>query len=317
MIQTTQPLKIFSGSSNPNLTKEIANLLDVPLGPVNIKRFSDQEVFVEVGENVRGADVFVVQSTCQPANENIMELLVLIDALRRASANSICAVMPYYGYARQDRKTQPRTSITSKLVANLIVSSGATRVLSVDLHAGQIQGFFDIPFDHLFAMPVLLKDIMKRVNPSETVIVSPDAGGVERVRSYAKRVKCGLAIIDKRRPEANVSEVMNIIGEVGGKTAILIDDMVDTAGTLTQAADAILKRGAKNVLAYASHAVLSGPAINRIRESSLDKVILTDSIPLKENAKDCDKIEVRTIAPILSKAIKRIHCGESVSSLFV
>ena len=313
-----QSIKVFPGTSNPDLALKISELLDVPLGAMRSMRFSDGEMYVEVGENVRNSDVYIVQSTCTPANENLMELLITIDALKRASAKSICAVIPYYGYARQDRKVAPRTPITSKLVADLLCAAGASRVLSVDLHAGQIQGFFDIPFDHLFAKPVLLGHMREEFeNCDEAVIVSPDAGGVERARSCAKRLGMGLAIIDKRRPKANIAKIMNIVGEVEGLDAILLDDMVDTAGTLTEAARALKEKGARRVLAYSTHPVLSGPAIERLVDSPIEKLIVTDTIPLTEEAKKCGKIEVLSIAPLLAKAMRRIHLGESVSSLFV
>ncbi len=313
-----QSIKVFPGTSNPDLALKISELLDVPLGAMRSMRFSDGEMYVEVGENVRNSDVYIVQSTCTPANENLMELLITIDALKRASAKTICAVIPYYGYARQDRKVAPRTPITSKLVADLLSAAGASRVLSVDLHAGQIQGFFDIPFDHLFAKPVLLSHMRAEFeNLDEAVIVSPDAGGVERARSYAKRLGMGLAIIDKRRPKANIAKIMNIVGEVEGLDAILLDDMVDTAGTLTEAARALKEKGARRVLAYSTHPVLSGPAIERLVDSPIEKLIVTDTIPLTDEAKKCGKIEVLSIAPLLAKALRRIHLGESVSSLFV
>ena len=313
-----QSIKVFAGTSNPDLARKISELLDVPLGAMRSMRFSDGEMYVEVGENVRNSDVYIVQSTCTPANENLMELLITIDALKRASAKTICAVIPYYGYARQDRKVAPRTPITSKLVADLLSAAGASRVLSVDLHAGQIQGFFDIPFDHLFAKPVLLSHMREEFdNFDEAVIVSPDAGGVERARSYAKRLGMGLAIIDKRRPKANIAKIMNIVGEVEGLDAILLDDMVDTAGTLTEASRALKDKGARRVLAYSTHPVLSGPAIERLVDSPIEKLIVTDTIPLTEEAKNCGKIEVLSIAPLLAKALRRIHLGESVSSLFV
>ncbi len=312
-----QSLKVFAGTSNEPLANAICEYLDVPLGDMNIVRFSDGEIFVECGDNVRGVEVFVVQSTCSPSNENLMELLIMIDALKRASADSICAVIPYYGYARQDRKVQPRTPITSKLVADLLTAAGASRVLSIDLHAGQIQGFFDIPFDHLYAMPVLLDDMHEKFDPNETVVVSPDAGGVERARAYAKRLGSTLAIIDKRRPSPNVAKVMNIIGDVEGKHAVLVDDIIDTAGTMTEASSALMERGAKSVVAYATHPVLSGPAIERISGSALESVFVTDTIPLHEAARKCEQIKVLTCAPLLAKAMRRIHFGESVSSLFV
>jgi ribose-phosphate pyrophosphokinase len=313
-----QSIKVFAGTSNPELACKISELLDVPLGSMRSMRFSDGEMYVEIGENVRNSDVYIVQSTCTPANENLMELLITIDALKRASAKTICAVIPYYGYARQDRKVAPRTPITSKLVADLLSAAGASRVLSVDLHAGQIQGFFNIPFDHLFAKPVLLGHMREEFdNLDEAVIVSPDAGGVERARSYAKRLGMGLAIIDKRRPKANIAKIMNIVGEVEGLDSILLDDMVDTAGTLTEASRALKDKGARRVLAYSTHPVLSGPAIERLVDSPIEKLIVTDTIPLSEEAKKCGKIEVLSIAPLLAKALRRIHLGESVSSLFV
>lgn len=273
-------------------------------------------MFVEIEDNVRGADVYVVQSTCSPANEHLMQLLIMIDALRRASARSICAVLPYYGYARQDRKVAPRTPITAKLVSELITAAGTTRVLAVDLHAAQIQGFFSVPFDHLFAMPVLLEHMRRNYSPQTAVIVSPDAGGVERARAYAKRFGGSLAIIDKRRPMPNVARIMNIIGEVDGLDCIILDDMIDTAGTLSEAAYALKAKGAQRIVAYATHPVLSGPALERLEQAPLEKVIVTDSIPLSQTACACSKIEVLSIAPLLAKALRRIHLGESVSSLF-
>jgi len=312
-----QNIKIFAGSSNTELARQICLALEVPLGEVKIIRFSDGEMFCEIGENVRGAEVFVVQSTCSPANEHIMELLIMIDALKRASAKSICAVIPYYGYGRQDRKVAPRTPITAKLVSNLITAAGATRVLAVDLHAGQIQGFFDIPFDHLYAMPVLLEHMKANFPAESTVVVSPDAGGVERARAYSKRLNAPLAIVDKRRPQPNVAKVMNIIGDVKGLDALLLDDMVDTAGTITEAAAALMAAGARSVSAYVTHAVLSGPAVARIETSPLTSVVLTDTIPLGERARACKKIVVLSTAGLLAKALRRIHLGESVSLLFV
>lgn len=308
--------KIFTGSSNKALAEEVVTRLDLAVGRCNVGRFSDGEINVEINENVRSADVFVIQSTCSPTNENLMELLIMIDALKRASAEDICAVIPYYGYARQDRKVAPRTPITAKLVADLIASAGATRVISVDMHAGQIQGFFNVPFDHLFSMPVLLGHMRNQLG-SDVVIVSPDAGGVERARAYSKRLNAGLGMIDKRRPKANVSEVMNVIGDVEGKDCVLLDDMIDTAGTLTAAARALKQRGAQRILAYATHPVFSGPAIDRISESEIDKVVVTNTIPLRDNAKACPKIEAVSVAPLLAEAIRRIHHGDSVSSLFV
>ncbi len=312
-----QHIKIFAGSSNPQLARKICEGLDVPLGSARNVRFSDGEMFVEIGENVRGAEVFVIQSTCSPANDHIMELLIMVDALKRASAKSICAVMPYFGYARQDRKVAPRTPITAKLVSDLINAAGATRVLSVDLHAGQIQGFFNIPVDHLYAMPVLLEHMRVSHPPEESVIVSPDAGGLERARAYSKRHGGTLAIVDKRRPQPNVAKIMNLIGEVKGLDAILVDDMIDTAGTLTEAANALLEKGARRVFAYATHPVLSGPAVDRIEKSPIEKVVVTDTIPLNPAAAASSKIEALSTASLLAKALRRIHLGESVSSLFV
>jgi len=309
-------LKIFTGNANPALAQEICRHLSVPLAQATVKSFSDGEIMVEINENVRGRDVFVVQSTCQPANHNLMELLVMIDALKRASAARITAVIPYFGYARQDRKVAPRTPITSKLVADLIATAGAQRVLCVDLHAGQIQGFFNIPVDHLYAAPAVLEDVKARFT-EELVVVSPDAGGTERARAFAKRLNAGLAIIDKRRSGANVSEVMHIIGDVDGRTCIIVDDMIDTAGTLCQAAAALKAHGAGDVYATATHAVLSGPALERINESDLKEVLVCNTIPTEEKVKNCSRLRTISVANILAEAIRRIHGDESVSSLFV
>ncbi len=307
---------LFSGNANHALATAISAYLETPLAKIKIQRFSDGESFCEINENVRGVDAFVIQPTCSPVNDNVMELLIICDALRRASAGSITAVIPYYGYARQDRKIAPRTPITSKLVADLIVASGVTRVVSVDLHAGQIQGFFNIPFDHLYAMPVVLDDYLRKNFDSQAVFVSPDAGGVERARAYSKRLNASLAIIDKRRERANVSEVMNLIGDVRGKDCIIIDDMIDTAGTLAGAAKALTDHGARRVVACATHGVLSGPAVQRISESSLAEVVVTDTIPLSPEAQAVPKIKQVSIARLLGEAIKRIHSSDSVSSLF-
>ena len=309
-------LKIFTGNANPAFAQEICRHLSVPLAQATVKSFSDGEIMVEINENVRGRDVFVVQSTCQPANHNLMELLVMIDALKRASAARITAVIPYFGYARQDRKVAPRTPITSKLVADLITTAGAQRVLCVDLHAGQIQGFFNIPVDHLYAAPAVLEDVKARFT-EELVVVSPDAGGTERARAFAKRLNAGLAIIDKRRSAANVSEVMHIIGDVDGRTCIIVDDMIDTAGTLCQAAAALKAHGAGDVYATATHAVLSGPALERINESDLKEVLVCNTIPTEEKVKNCSRLRTISVANILAEAIRRIHGDESVSSLFV
>lgn len=309
-------IKLFSGTCHPELAQEIAEHLKLPLAETSLKRFADGEIWVEIKENVRQRDAYIIQPTSNPANENLMELLVMIDALRRASADTITAVIPYYGYARQDRKTQPRVPISAKLVADLLTAAGTDRVVSVDLHAGQIQGFFDIPFDHLYALPVFLNHFDKY--PMENpVVVSPDTGGAERARAYAKRIGCGIALIDKRRPKPNVSEVMNVVGEVKGKNCILVDDIVDTAGTLTSAADSLIQEGATSVTAFCTHGVLSGPAIERIEASQLECLWVSNSIPLTEAAKKCSKIKTLSIAPLLSQSISRIASGESVSSLFV
>jgi ribose-phosphate pyrophosphokinase len=315
-----RPICLFSGNANPALAEGIAKHLDKPLARVKVQRFSDGETAVEVGENVRGIDTFIIQPTSAPANDSLMEVLILSDALRRASAGSITAVMPYFGYARQDRKVAGRTPITAKLVADLIVTAGIERVVTVDLHAGQIQGFFNIPVDNLYAMPVLLEALRQElgmVSPTEAVMVSPDAGGVERARAYARRLDSSLAIIDKRRERANVSEVMNIIGDVEGRDCFILDDMIDTAGTLVNAAKALRDRGARKIVAVATHAVFSGPAIARIAESPLERVIVTDSIPLREEGKACAKIRQVSVARLLAEAIRRIHASDSVSSLFV
>ena len=309
---------IFAGNANPPLANAIAQYLELPIGRAKLSRFSDGEVFAEVQENVRGVDVYIVQPTCAPVNDNLMELLVMADALKRASAGSISAVMPYYGYARQDRKVAPRTPITAKLVADLITSAGVDRVVAVDLHSGQIQGFFNKPFDHLYAMPVFLEFLSAKFAGGEApVFVSPDAGGVERTRAYAKRIGADLAIIDKRRERANVSEVMHIIGDVEGRVCVLLDDMIDTAGTLTNGAQALVKAGARSVMAAATHAVLSGPAVERIKASPLVQVVVTDTVPLRPDAVATGKFHVLSVAGLLGEAIKRIHNGDSVSSLFV
>jgi len=309
-------LKIFSGNSNIPLAREICGHLAVPLGSAKVKNFSDGEIMVEIGENVRGRDVYVIQSTCAPTNNNLMELLVMTDALKRASAARITAVIPYFGYARQDRKVAPRTPITSKLVADLIATAGIDRVLTMDLHAGQIQGFFNIPVDHLYAAPVILDEIRARFT-ERVVVVSPDAGGTERARAFAKRLDAGLAIIDKRRSGPNVSEVMHIIGDVAGEICIIVDDMIDTAGTLCQAAKALKEKGAREIYACATHPVLSGPALERINESCLKEVVITNSIPMDEKLPLCPKLRVLSVAELLAEAIRRINSDESVSSLFV
>lgn len=309
-------IKVISGNAHRALAGSVAKHLGVELCDVLVTTFSDGEIMLQINENVRGYDVFVIQPTCAPVNDNIMELLLMMDALKRASARRITAVIPYYGYARQDRKVQPRVPISSKLVANIIVASGANRVLTVDLHAAQIQGFFDIPVDHLYASPVLL-DYIKRSEFKSLVVVSPDAGGVERARAFAKRLDASLAIIDKRRERANVSKVMNVIGDVKGKDTILLDDLIDTAGTIVQAAGALKEQGARRVFAACTHAVLSGPAIDRINDSVLEELIVTDTIPLDSKKEKCKKLTVLSIAPLLAEAIKRIHEESSISSLFV
>ncbi len=308
-------LKLFTGNANRPLAEEIAGRLGVPLASAEVSRFSDGEVFVQINENVRGADVFVIQPTCPPVNDTLIELLVMLDALKRASAQRITAVLPYYGYARQDRKAQPRVPISAKLVADLLTTAGAHRVLAMDLHSGQIQGFFNIPVDHLFAAPVLI-DYLGEKGLEDPVVVAPDAGGVERARAIAKRLRAGLAIIDKRREGANVSLFMHLIGDVKGREVIIIDDMIDTGGTLIQAVDAVKREGAWRVLACGVHPVFSGPAIARIEGSPLEEVIVTNSIPLSPE-KRIAKIVVLSVANLLSEAIRRTHDEESVSTLFV
>ncbi len=310
-------IKLLSGNSNRPLAKEIAEHLGETLTNTAVTAFSDGEIMVQINENVRGADAFVIQPTCTPVNHSIMELLLIIDALRRASASRITAVIPYYGYGRQDRKVQPRVPISSKLVANLIETAGTHRVLAMDLHAGQIQGFFDLPVDHLYATPVLLDYIRARYHNGDLVVVSPDAGGVERARAFAKRLGCSLAITDKRREKANVSQIMNVIGNVQGKDALILDDMIDTAGTTVQAAEVLMDKGAKSVSLACTHAVLSGPAVERLNGSPLNEVIVTNTIPLDSKKEQCSKIVVLSIAKIFAEAIKRIHEESSISSLFV
>jgi ribose-phosphate pyrophosphokinase len=308
-------MKVFTGNANRPLADAICQRLNIPLSQAEVRTFSDGEVFVEIGENVRGQDIFVIQPTCTPVNDHLMELVIMVDALRRASARRITAVLPYYGYARQDRKVAPRVPITAKVVAEMLMVVGVRRVLTMDLHAGQIQGFFNIPVDNLFAAPVLLKYLTGKFE--NIIMVSPDAGGTERTRAFAKRLNSGLAIIDKRRERANECNAMNVIGDVAGKTAVLLDDMVDTAGTLCSAADILMQKGAKAVYAFCSHGVLSGPAIERLEASKIVKLVITDSIPLNGKAAQCSKIKVLSIAPLLADAIDRIHNEDSVSSLFV
>lgn len=309
-------MKLFCGNSNPRLTEDIANYLNVPLGKATVRRFADQEVFVEIQENVRGKDVFVLQSTSYPANDHLMELLIMIDALRRSSARRITAVIPYFGYARQDRKPGPRTPISAKLVANLITEAGANRVLTLDLHAGQIQGFFDIPTDNLYAVPVIARDVKAHYSTENVMVVSPDVGGVVRARSLAKRIDSLLAIVDKRRERPGESEVMNIIGDVIGKDCLLLDDIVDSGGTLCNAAEALLVKGAKSVTAYITHGVLSGGAVSRIAGSKLKELVITDSIQPTAAVEQATNIRVLSIASLIGEAISRTAAEQSVSSLF-
>ncbi|MEQ8151825.1 MAG: ribose-phosphate pyrophosphokinase [Smithellaceae bacterium] len=309
-------IKIFSGNANIPLAKKICDNLGIPLGKANVTTFSDGETRVEIDENVRGMDVFVIQPTCSPVNVTCMELLIMIDALKRASAGRITTVIPYYGYSRQDRKVAPRAPISAKLLADLITTAGANRVLSIDLHAGQIQGFFNIPVDNLFATPVLL-EYMKKKYVDNTVVVSPDTGGVERARAFGKRLGASLAIIDKRREGPNEAQVMNIIGNIEGKSVILIDDMIDTAGTVVQGAGALKKAGALEVSVCCTHPVLSGPAIERIENSDIKEVVVTDTIPLSERAQKCSKFKVLSVSRLLSEAVRRIYYNDSVSSLFI
>ena len=309
-------MKVLAGTSNLKLCKDIARHLKLKLVNTNIKRFADNEIYVEINENIRGNSIFVVQSTSNPANDNLMELLICIDALRRSSAKNITAVIPYFGYARQDRKVVPRTAISAKLVSNLITNAGANRILSVDLHAGQIQGFFDIPVDNLFATPIFARHIKKKLSINNLICVSPDVGGVERTRALSRKINAGIAIIDKRRPAPGKSEVMNIIGEVKNKTCVIVDDIIDSGGTIVNAAQAIINKGAKDVYVYITHAVLSGSAVERIEKSKIKKLITTDTIDNSKKIGKSKKIEVISIAPMMSEAIKRISNSTSVSSLF-
>ncbi len=311
-----QELKVFTGSAHPALGEAIARFLGLPIGRAHLSRFSDGEIWFQIQDNVRGADVFVVQPTGPPVNENLMELLVMLDAFKRSSASRITAVVPYYGYARQDRKDKPRVPISAKLVADLLSTAGTTRLLTMDLHTAQIQGFFNVPVDHLFAAPVIM-DYVSRLRLPKLTVVSPDAGGVERARAYAKRLEASLAIVDKRRETANVAEVHHVIGDVEGRTALIVDDIVDTGGTLGKVASAIKAAGAREVLASCSHAVLSGDAVRRVMESPISKLIVTDSIPLDEERRRCEKIVVLSIAELMGKAIRNIHEEASVTSLFV
>ncbi len=309
-------IKIFSGRAHPALTREICAYLGVPQGNSSAYNFADGETFCQIDENVRGSDVFIVQPTCRPVNENLMELLILLDAFKRSSASRVTAVLPYYGYARQDKKDQPRVPITAKLVADLISRAGADRVLTMDLHASQIQGFFDVPVDHLFAAPVLL-DAIRALEIPDLVIVSPDAGGVERARAIAKRLQAGLAIVDKRRTAPNVAEVMHIIGDVADRDVLILDDIIDTAGTLSKTVEALKSRGARRILAAGVHGILSGPAIQRIEQSPLELVLITNTTPVEEKLQKSSKLRAFTVAPLLGEAIRRIHENSSVSSLFV
>jgi ribose-phosphate pyrophosphokinase len=309
-------LKIFAGNANTPLAREIASAIGIELGEVMVRQFSDGEIYLQIKENVRGMDVFIIQPTCTPVDRNLMELLLMMDALKRASAERITAVLPYYGYARQDRKDKPRVPISARLVAALLETAGADRILALDLHAAQIQGFFDIPVDHLFATPVLI-EYFKPLNIPELTVVSPDAGGVERARAFAKRLNAPLAIIDKRREEANVAEVMNVIGDVEGRNTLIVDDLIDTAGTLVKGAEALMAKGAASVSACATHAVLSGPAVSRIEASCLKEVVFTNSIPLSQEAAKSSRIKSLSVATLLAEAIRSIHEETSVSVLFV
>ena len=309
-------LKLFSGNANPALANEICAALNCPLGQATVRSFSDGEIHLQIQENVRGADVYVIQPTCAPVDRNIMELFLMMDALKRASARRITAVLPYYGYARQDRKDRPRMPISAKLVASLLERAGASRILALDLHAAQIQGFFDAPVDHLFATPVMIEHYAPIKGDGFTV-VSPDAGGVERARAFAKRLDAPLAIVDKRRTDVNVAEVMHIIGDVEGRHCLMVDDLIDTAGTLVKGAEALLANGALSVRACATHGVLSGPAVERIENSQIEEVVVTNSIPLNDGASKCSRIKVLSVAPLLAQAIRSIHEDGSVSTLFV
>jgi ribose-phosphate pyrophosphokinase len=309
-------LKVFTGNANPVLAQEICDRLSIPLGSAMVRSFLDGEVYLQIQENVRGADVFVVQPTCKPVDRNLIELLLMMDALKRSSADRITAVLPYYGYARQDRKDKPRVPISAKLIASLLETAGANRVLALDLHAAQIQGFFDVPVDHLFAMPVMI-DYLRGQQDNGFAVVSPDAGGVERARGFAKRLNARLAIIDKRREDVNVAEAMHVIGNVTGKDCLIVDDLIDTAGTLVKGAEALYSHGAASVTACATHAVLSGPAVERIENSRIKEVIVTNSIPLSDEARQCSRIRTLSVAPLLARAIRSIHEGGSVSTLFV
>jgi ribose-phosphate pyrophosphokinase len=313
---TPDRLKIFSGTANPSLAQEICAALDLKLGDLMLETFSDGEVYLQFQENVRGADLFLIQPTCRPVDHHLMELLLMIDAAKRASADRITAVLPYYGYARQDRKDKPRVPISAKLIASLLERAGADRIMALDLHAAQIQGFFDVPVDHLFSAPVMI-EYFKPLGVPDLTVVSPDPGGVERARAFGKRMNAPLAIIDKRREKPNVAEVMNVVGEVEGRNCLMVDDLIDTAGTLVKGAEALLQQGARSVSACATHAVLSGPAVKRIEDSPLKEVVFTNSIPLSDEVRHSSKIKYLSVAPLLARAIQSIHEETSVSSLFV
>ncbi len=310
-------MKLLTGASNPELSQKVAGYLGVPITPMDVKRFSDGEIFIEIKESVRGNDVYIIQSTCSPVNENLLELLIILDTCKRASAKSVNVIIPYFGYARQDRKVTPRTPITARLVADLLGTAGATRVMSIDLHSGQIQGFFNMPFDNIYASPVLLNKLQTIYQGEKLTVVSPDAGGVDRARGFARKLNCNFAIIDKRRSAPNESKVMHLIGDVKGATALIVDDMIDTAGTLCNTAAAVKANGAVRVIAAATHGVLSGPAISRIHESVLEEVYITDTIPQSEKINNTNKIKVLSVASLLGETIRRIHLRESVSSLFM
>ena len=309
-------MRIFAGNSNPPLARDICRDIEVPPGEAIVETFSDGEIRVEIKENVRGCDVFVIQSTCAPGNDNLMELLIMLDAFRRASAKRVTAVIPYYGYARQDRKVAPRVPISAKLVADLITTAGASRMLTMDLHSGQIQGFFNIPVDNLYAAPVLLQYLGGHIGEEELIVVSPDAGGAQRARAFATKLNVSMAVIDKRRADANVVEEMNIIGEVQGKTAILLDDMVDTAGTIAMAAEAIIRAGANKVIGCCTHAIFSGKALDRINDSPMEEMVVTDTVPVGDKMARCGKIKPLSVAPLIGEAIRRTHLERSISSLF-
>lgn len=311
-----EEMRIFAGNSNPPLARDICCHLGLPLGEALVETFSDGEIRVEIKENVRGCDVFAIQSTCAPGNDNLMELLIMLDAFRRASAKRVTAVIPYYGYARQDRKVAPRVPISAKLVADLITTAGASRMLTMDLHSGQIQGFFNIPVDNLYASPVLFQYMQSRLGQEDLIVVAPDAGGAQRARAFATKLNVSLAVIDKRRADANVVEEMNIIGEVEGKTSILIDDMVDTAGTIAMAAEALVRAGARKVIGCCTHAILSGKALDRINDSPMEEMVVTDTVPLSDKIARCEKIKPLSVAPLIGEAIHRTHLERSISSLF-